>query len=67
MYKQDVDNVSPCSFVLFVYNRPWHTSQTLNFLALNELAKESVLYIFSDGYKDIDSKTKLKRSEAYES
>ena len=41
--------------VLFVYNRPWHTSQTLNFLALNELAKESVLYIFSDGYKDIDS------------
>jgi hypothetical protein len=38
--------------VLFVYNRPWHTEQTLNALAANYLAKESVLFIYSDGPKD---------------
>jgi putative methyltransferase (TIGR04325 family) len=37
--------------VLFVYNRPWHTEQTLNALAANELAEESVLYIYADGPK----------------
>ena len=35
--------------VLFVYNRPWHTEQTLRKLMLNELSSESILYIFSDG------------------
>lgn len=37
--------------VVFVYNRPWHTAQTLNALAQNELAHETVLYIFADGAK----------------
>ena len=37
--------------VLFVYNRPWHTQQTLDALKQNELAPESVLYVFSDGAK----------------
>lgn len=37
--------------VLFVYNRPLHTSKTLEALKLNELAKESDLYIYSDGPK----------------
>jgi len=37
--------------VLFVYNRPWHTEQTLNALMQNELAAESILYIFADGPK----------------
>ncbi|MDN3655874.1 sugar transferase [Ferruginibacter paludis] len=37
--------------VLFVYNRPLHTQQTLEALAVNELAAESVLYIFADGIK----------------
>lgn len=41
--------------VLFVYNRPWHTSNTLNYLLRNKLAKDSVLYIFSDGFMDNDS------------
>ncbi len=36
---------------LFVYNRPWHTEQTLQALMANELAKESTLFIFSDGLK----------------
>ena len=37
--------------VLFVYNRPWHTEQTLKALAANALAGQSVLYIFADGPK----------------
>ena len=38
--------------VLFVYNRPWHTEQTLNALAANRYADESVLYIYADGPKE---------------
>lgn len=38
--------------VLFVYNRPRHTEETLNALMQNELAAESMLYIFSDGPKN---------------
>lgn len=37
--------------VLFVYNRPWHTEQTLNALKANDLADQSVLYIYADGPK----------------
>lgn len=35
--------------VLFVYNRPWHTEQTVAALQKCELATESDLYIFADG------------------
>ncbi len=37
--------------VLFVYNRPSHTLQTLQALSKNDLADKSVLYIYSDGPK----------------
>ena len=37
--------------VLFVYNRPWHTKKTIEALKNNDLAKQSILYIFSDGAK----------------
>lgn len=37
--------------VLFVYNRPFHTEQTLNALASNIEAVDSELYIFCDGVK----------------
>jgi hypothetical protein len=37
--------------ILFVYNRPWHTQQTIEALQKNELASESDLFIFSDGPK----------------
>ena len=43
-------NLAP--IVLFVYNRPKHTRQTLEALAQNELASESVLYIYADGPKE---------------
>jgi len=38
--------------VLFVYNRPSHTEQTLRSLAANEQASQSTLYIYCDGYKE---------------
>lgn len=45
--------------VLFVYNRPWHTLQTLNALMLNELADKSILYIYCDGAKENATKEEL--------
>ena len=37
--------------VLFVYNRPWHTRQTVEALRRTELAEQSELHIFSDAPK----------------
>lgn len=37
--------------ILFVYNRPGHTQQTVEALQKNDLAAESDLYIFADGAK----------------
>lgn len=45
-----MQNLAP--IVLFVYNRPWHTKQTLNALMQNELADQSILYIYADGPKE---------------
>ena len=36
---------------LFVYNRAWHTLQTVEALLENELASSSKLFVFSDGPK----------------
>ncbi len=38
--------------VLFVYNRAWHTQQTIESLQKNELATKSHLIIYSDAPKD---------------
>ena len=38
--------------VVFSYNRPYHLQKTLNALARNDLAQESILYIFCDGAKN---------------
>lgn len=46
--------------ILFVYNRPKHTLQTLEALNKNELAEQSVLYIFADGAKHDSSQENLK-------
>jgi len=40
--------------ILFVYNRPEHTRQTIEALQKNELAKDSELFIFSDESKNSD-------------
>jgi len=52
-----LSNLSPIA--LFVYNRPWHTRQTLESLASNDLADQSILYVFSDGPKNIDNNEDL--------
>jgi hypothetical protein len=44
------NNLAP--IVLFVYNRPEHTKLTIEALRANELAKESEIFIFSDGPKN---------------
>ena len=44
-------NESLAPIALFVYNRPEHTLQTLQALEYNDLAKESILYVFCDGPK----------------
>jgi len=44
-----MNNLAP--IVLFVYNRPWHTEQTLLALKSNKLAESSKLYIYCDGVK----------------
>lgn len=38
--------------VLFTYNRPWHTRQTVEALQKNELASESELFVYSDAPKN---------------
>lgn len=43
-------NLAPLT--LFVYNRLWHTRQTIEALQQNELAAESNLFIYSDGPKN---------------
>ena len=40
--------MNPAPIVLFVYNRLWHTQQTIEALQNNVLAKQSELYIYSD-------------------
>jgi hypothetical protein len=37
--------------ILFIYNRPLHTHNTLEALAKNEYAKQSDLFVFADGAK----------------
>lgn len=51
--------------ILFVYNRPWHLAQTVNSLANNFLAKESELFIFSDGPKDKNEMPKIRDVRSY--
>lgn len=51
--------------VLFVYNRPWHTLQTVEALKKNVQAKESELFIYSDGPKDEKDRKKVKEVRHY--
>ena len=46
--------------VLFTFNRPKHTSQTLNALVKNELVEQTELYIFSDGPRNNEDLIKIK-------
>lgn len=51
--------------ILFVYNRPEHTIQTIEALSKNELAKESNVFIFSDAAKNENSLEKVRAVRNY--
>lgn len=60
--------MSLAPIILFVYNRPWHTQQTVEALQKNELAAESDLFIFADGPKpnsDQECLDKIKKVRQY--
>ena len=50
---------------LFVYNRPWHTQQTVEALQKNELANESELFIYSDAPKNEHAVENVARVREY--
>lgn len=50
---------------LFVYNRPWHTQQTVEALAKNTLAPNSDLIIFADGPKKKESEKAVQEVRNY--
>jgi len=47
-----MNKIEVAPIILFVYNRPWHTQQTVEALQKNELADESELFIYSDAPKN---------------
>jgi hypothetical protein len=51
--------------ILFVYNRPWHTQQTIEALQKNELAKESELFIYSDAPKNDEAMSSVEEVRDY--
>lgn len=51
--------------VLFVYNRPWHTQQTVEALQKNELAGKSKLFVYSDDAKNIDDRRQVDAVREY--
>ncbi|MGE3613202.1 MAG: glycosyltransferase [Sulfurimonas sp.] len=51
--------------VLFTYNRPWHTRQTIEALQKNELACGSELFIFSDAPKNENAVEKVNEIREY--
>lgn len=51
--------------VLFVYNRPWHTKETIEALRKNNLASESELIVFSDGAKNDLDEIKVREVRQY--
>jgi len=61
------DNKEPqlAPIVLFVYNRPWHTQQTIESLQKNELAQESELFIYCDAAKNESAKQVVDEVRSY--
>lgn len=51
--------------VLFVYNRLWHTQQTIEALKRNILADQSELYIYADGVKNEQDRLSVEAVREY--
>lgn len=58
-----MDNLAP--IVLFVYNRPDHTRQTVEALQNNVLAEQSDLFIYADNAKNELAKENVKKVREY--
>ena len=58
-------NLKPAPIVLFTYNRPRHTKETIEALLLNDLAGESDLVIFSDAAKNDDAMRGVNETRQY--
>jgi hypothetical protein len=57
--------VNKAPIILFVYNRPWHTKQTVEALQKNELAKDSELFIYSDAPRDASAEQAVQEVREY--
>ena len=57
--------MSAAPIALFVYNRPWHTRQTIEALKKNNLAGSSDLFIFSDGPQTADAEKDVQAVREY--
>jgi hypothetical protein len=55
----------PAPIALFVYNRLWHTKQTIASLLKNELAEVSELFVFSDGPKNNETTRGVEETRSY--
>lgn len=63
--KADMNNPTVSPIILFVYNRPRHTQQTIEALQKNELAEVSELFIFSDAPKNESTADNVKKVRTY--
>lgn len=52
-------SMRPAPVILFVYRRVEHTKKAVEALLRNELAAETTLYIFADGYKNKEDKEQV--------
>ena len=57
--------MSLAPITLFVYNRLWHIQQTIGALQKNVLAKQSEIFIFSDGPRSEEDKKKVRDVRNY--
>ena len=55
----------PVPVALFVYRRPTHTRQVVEALRRNPLARETVLYIFSDGPRTAQERPRVEAVRGY--
>lgn len=60
-----LDKLALAPIALFVYNRPWHTRQTVEALQKNKLAIDSNLFIFSDAAKNPETLEKVQKVREY--
>lgn len=58
-----MNNLAPLA--LFVYNRPWHTKQTIESLKADHVAAETDLFIFADGAKNDKDREAIKQVADY--